>query len=177
MPMSMMEMVTEIVAGQSSQRVLSAEEITALIRETYRALKEIETLETRGATMGEGDASSAARSLTPQVSQSEMGESISTPKIDPRESIRQDDIVCLVCGEAYKTISHTHLARHGLTPDQYRRKYGFPKKQPLAARSVSERRRSTASERGVGERLKAARAARRSDQSMRTGGDEQKGEN
>ena len=85
-----------------------------------------------------------------------------TPKIDPAESIREAVIVCLECGREFRQLTHTHLQReHRLSPEQYKRKFGIPLKQPLAAKSVTGRRKAQALERNVGEQLKQARAAKR----------------
>ena len=59
----------------------------------------------------------------------------------PDKAIREGSIVCLECGKEYKIITSRHLARHGMTPDQYREKYGYPRSQPLIARSLARDRR------------------------------------
>lgn len=49
-----------------------------------------------------------------------------------------EDIVCLECKRALKTLTGTHLIhKHGLTPDEYRERYGIPWKRPLCGREVS----------------------------------------
>ena len=47
-----------------------------------------------------------------------------------------------------------------MKPVEYRRQFDIPRTQPLAARSYSESRRQMAIERGLGENLAKARAAR-----------------
>jgi predicted transcriptional regulator len=46
----------------------------------------------------------------------------------------------------------------GFQAREYKKKYGFPSKQALAAKSLSAQRRKRAKELGLGERLKRARA-------------------
>ena len=164
---SMMELVTEIVAGQSSQRTLSGEEIANLIRQTYRALKEIEMGESSGKSSEGLENQSGTQTSANDVYDYEIHPATSEPKIDPQESIQDDQIVCIECGASYKTLTHTHLGHHGLTSDQYKEKWGIPAKQPLAARSVSDRRRARAKESNVGEALKVARAKARSEKALR----------
>ena len=48
------------------------------------------------------------------------------------------------------------LARFGLTPREYRMKWGLPLGQPLLAKSLLVTRRKTARELGLGERLREA---------------------
>jgi predicted transcriptional regulator len=161
---SMMELVTEIVSGQSSQRVLSGEEIAALIRQTYRALKEIETLESGGESIEESDRPIEVQYSTPDVNQSVEEQAHGEPMIDPSESIQEDKIVCIECGREFKTLTHTHLKEHGITPEEYKKKWGI--RETLAAKSVSERRKAQARERNLGEQLKKARAAKRSSETQ-----------
>jgi ROS/MUCR transcriptional regulator protein len=52
------------------------------------------------------------------------------------------------------------LARFGLTPREYRAKWGLPPGQPLLAKSLLVTRRKTARELGLGERLRAAQRKR-----------------
>ncbi|MGO9022452.1 MAG: MucR family transcriptional regulator [Syntrophobacteraceae bacterium] len=166
MGMSILEMVATIVAGQSSQRTLSGEEIDELIKHTYRSLKEIEALESSAGGVSEIELPIGIQSTTSDVHQSKTEQTAAEPVIDPQNSIRDDSIVCVLCGKEFKQLTHTHLLRaHGISPDEYRRRYGIPMKQPLAAGSVSQKRKDQAKERNVGEQLRLARAAKKIDQS------------
>jgi len=44
---------------------------------------------------------------------------------DPRQAIREDEIVCLVCGRAFRQLTNTHLLSHGLTSSDYKREHGY----------------------------------------------------
>jgi hypothetical protein len=50
---------------------------------------------------------------------------------DPRRAIQDDAIVCLVCGGDFRQLTNTHLGLHGLTPETYRRKFGYNLRRPL----------------------------------------------
>jgi predicted transcriptional regulator len=163
MSKSLLEMAAEIVSGQSSQRTLTGAEIENLLRDTFRALKELEKLESSGAIPE--SISIGEHPLASDLNQSEIAGTTVGPKIDPSESIREDAITCLECGQEFRQLTHTHLRReHGLTPNEYKLKYHIPSKQPLTALSVSRRRRDQAKEQNVGEQLRQARAAARTDQ-------------
>lgn len=158
MPRSLLEMAAEIVSGQSNQRTLSAAEIRNLLRETFIELQELERLESTGTTP-------QSQLITAEMPESLLPAEIkSKPKIDPAESIKENVIICLECGGEYRQLTHRHLREHGVTPAQYRKKYSLPAKQPLTATSVSEKRRTEARERNIGEQLKQARAAKKSGQ-------------
>lgn len=163
MTKSITELVAEIVSGQSSQRILSGTEIQSLVNDTYQALKRIERLELEEKKQSDiglqDDTLADNRSL-----QADQDRTNISPAIDPRDSIREDEIICLECGGAYRQITHTHLRReHGLSPQEYRRKHSISAQQPLAARGVTHRRKTQAREQNIGEKLKAARAAARSE--------------
>lgn len=81
-----------------------------------------------------------------------------TPEFVPAVSVRKslaspDHIISLVDGRPYKTLKR-HLARHGLTPSEYRARYSLPKDYPMVAKAYSEQRRATAARIGLGNRSK-----------------------
>jgi predicted transcriptional regulator len=57
-------------------------------------------------------------------------------------------------------LSPKHLRSHDLTPKEYRKKHGFSLRQPLCAKSLSERRSKSGKKRGLPANLKKAIAAR-----------------
>jgi len=70
--------------------------------------------------------------------------------VSVRKSLASPDhILSMIDGKPYKTLKR-HLATHGLTPDEYREKFGLPKTYPMVAPSYSERRRAVAKEVGLG---------------------------
>lgn len=56
-----------------------------------------------------------------------------------RRSVQQDGIVSFIDGRSYKTLKR-HLKAHGLTPEQYRTRYGLPNDYPMAAPGYVARR-------------------------------------
>lgn len=44
---------------------------------------------------------------------------------DPRRAVLEEEIVCLVCGHAFRQITNTHLLSHGLTSSDYKREHGY----------------------------------------------------
>ena len=54
-----------------------------------------------------------------------------------------------------------HLSSHGMSQKEYRKKYGFTMRTPLAAKSLTKARSKSAKKRGLPENLKKAIDARR----------------
>ena len=63
-------------------------------------------------------------------------------------------------GKKYKQLTKRTLAKYGLTPAEYRKKWGFSARQPLASKALSAKRRKTAKALGLGEKLQKARKAK-----------------
>ena len=137
MAKSLYELAAEIVAAQASAAKLSAEEINALINQTYESLKNVKADE-EGAPEEEA-----------------------APAMKPKDSIKQNSVTCLECGKKFKILTKRHLKEHGLTPKEYKAKYGFKARQPLSAKSLSAKRRKVAKEQNLGQRLAEARKKQR----------------
>jgi predicted transcriptional regulator len=66
------------------------------------------------------------------------------PAVDPGESLASKDfIISLIDGKPYKALRR-HLARHGLSPEDYRRKFGLRPDYPMVAENYSRARRELA---------------------------------
>jgi predicted transcriptional regulator len=72
------------------------------------------------------------------------------PAISVRRSLAsKDHIISMIDGKPYKTLKR-HLARHGLTPAQYRERYGLKHDYPMVAENYAEMRRGLAKKIGLG---------------------------
>jgi predicted transcriptional regulator len=83
------------------------------------------------------------------------------PALTPENSIQEDKIICLGCGAEFKQLTGKHLASHGLTPTEYKKKYGFSTGTPLLAKSVYKAMKEAAQKRGLPENLKKAVEAKK----------------
>ena len=90
----------------------------------------------------------------------EGGPEAEAPPVDPKKSIQRNHIINLEDGKKYKQLTTRTLSKFGLTPAEYRKKWGFSARQPLAAKSLSAKRRKTAKALGLGEKLQKARKAK-----------------
>jgi predicted transcriptional regulator len=70
--------------------------------------------------------------------------------IDPKRSVKPDHIVCLEDGKKFKSLKRHLATNHGLTPDQYREKWGLPTGYPMVAPTYSAARSGLAKSMGLG---------------------------
>ena len=81
-----------------------------------------------------------------------------TPAVTARKSLAsKDHIISMIDGKPYKTLKR-HLSRHGLTPDEYRRRYNLKPDYPMVAANYSTARRDMAKKIGLGQKGRAAKA-------------------
>ena len=140
MPKSLVQLTAEIVQSQTSVKQMSTEEVKAALKDTFQALKSLQAAEVSNPV--EVDTAESAQVL------------------DPKKSIQKNKVVCLECGKEFRMLSGKHLASHGLDSKAYRKKYGFPARQALCAKTLSEKRSAGAKERGIPENLQKAIDAR-----------------
>lgn len=76
-----------------------------------------------------------------------------TPAVTVRRSLAsRDHILSMIDGKPYKTLTR-HLSSNGLTPAQYRERYGLRPDYPMVAESYAAQRRDIAKRLGLGRRL------------------------
>ena len=105
----------EIVKAQASVRTMSEEEITSMVQKLAADIRAI----AEGGTL----------------------EAVEESAVDPKKAIREKSVLCCVCGKSFKVLTKKHLASHGLTPEEYREKFGYKKKLPLVCKSLQRERR------------------------------------
>lgn len=105
----------EIVKAQASVRTMTEEEITSMVQKLADGIKRIS---------GEGTADEAP-----------------SAGVDPKKAIREKSIINLEDGKPYKILTKKNLAKFGLTPDEYREKWGYKKGTPLICKSLQRERR------------------------------------
>lgn len=73
-----------------------------------------------------------------------------TPAVSVRKSLASPDhIISMIDGRRYRTLKR-HLSTNGLTPDQYRERYGLKPDYPMVAPGYSADRSATAKRLGLG---------------------------
>lgn len=82
------------------------------------------------------------------------------PAVPISRSITPDYLICLENGKRFKSLKRTLAVRYGMTPDEYRSKWGLPRDYPMVAPKYSKLRSAVAREIGLG---KLGAAKRRGD--------------
>lgn len=72
-----------------------------------------------------------------------------TPAVPVKKSITPDYLISLEDGRRYKSLKR-HLSTRGMTPDDYRAKWGLSKDYPMVAANYSAQRSSLAKSLGLG---------------------------
>lgn len=122
-----------IVAAHASKNALGAEELQALIRQTYQTLAGIE-----------GGAPPVER---PQ------------PAVAIKKSVTSDFIVCLEDGKKLKMLKRHLKSAYNMTPEQYRERWGLAPEYPMVAPNYAKKRSQLARDLGLGTKAKRRRGA------------------
>jgi predicted transcriptional regulator len=73
------------------------------------------------------------------------------PPVSIKKSVRPDYIISMEDGRPYKSMKR-HLTARGLTPDEYRRKWGLPHDYPMVAPNYAAARSALAKSIGLGQK-------------------------
>ena len=131
-PVDLRRLTAAIVAAHVAHNVVPPGDVARFITITHAAL--------RAVTQPPADAATAKP----------------VPAVLIQSSVCPDHVVCLEDGATLKTLKR-HLAEaHGLTPNEYRRKWGLPSTYPMVAPDYAKQRSALAKASGLGTRAKAA---------------------
>ena len=83
------------------------------------------------------------------------------PAVTVRASVKKDHLVCLECGVKAKMLKRHLNTAHGLSPDQYRQRWGLPSDYPVVAPDYAEVRRDLALKIGLGRKPGQRRGRRK----------------
>lgn len=72
------------------------------------------------------------------------------PAVSIRSSIKPDYIVCLEDGKKLKMLKRHLMTHFGMTPDEYRQKWGLSADYPMVSPNYAEQRRKLAKKIGLG---------------------------
>ncbi|HKL25925.1 MAG TPA: MucR family transcriptional regulator [Desulfuromonadales bacterium] len=134
---TLLEMATDIVSSHATTTPMTKDELIAEINSVYSALNSLEKGE--------------AVDVEPQEAEK------SEPAITKRKAFGRNQIYCMICGKGFTTLKRHLTSAHEMTPREYRDQFDIPSSQPLAAKNYSEQRKQMAIDRGLGEKLAAAR--------------------
>lgn len=122
---TLLEHVADIVSAHVSNNAVLATELPDLIQSVYTALTAL------------------GKAPEPAIEQR-------VPAVSIRSSVKADALICLECGQRLKLLKRHLHADHGLTPDEYRDRWGLPGDYPMAAPDYSALRKGLAVKNGLG---------------------------
>jgi len=135
----LIDLTAGIVAAYVAHNSVPTGDLPTLIASTYGALRTL------------GGATEAAAPAPEKL----------VPAISIKKSITPDAIICLEDGKSFKSLKRHLSSKYGMTPDQYRAKWGLPADYPMVAPAYAEARSQLAKKMGLGQqRKKAARVTK-----------------
>ncbi len=121
----LLRMTAEVVAAYVRNNPLPATELSSIILTVHGSL----------AALDSGGASTAE----PQ-----------RPAVSIRRSVQPDHIVCLEDGKKLKMLKRHLRTTYGMSPEEYRAKWGLPADYPMVAPNYAKQRSEFAKEIGLG---------------------------
>ena len=126
----LIELTAQIVAAYVGKNTVEQPDLPKLIADVHRALQK---------------ADAAAPAEKDDVADSK-------PAVNVKKSITADYLICLEDGKKFKSLKR-HLRTHfGLTPEQYREKWGLPADYPMVAPNYANSRSKLAKDMGLGQK-------------------------
>jgi predicted transcriptional regulator len=130
-----LELTAEIVSAYVANNSLPQSELPALLRAVHDALNHT--------AAGQVEAPAEAPK----------------PAVAVKKSVTPDYIVCLEDGKKFKSLKRHLRTQYGMTPEQYREKWGLPADYPMVAPNYAKARSELAKEMGLGQQRKKGRTA------------------
>ena len=124
-------LTADIVSAYVSNNKVQTSELAAVISQVHQALGSV------------GQPAAPAPAETPKPTTAEI-----------RKSRTPEFLTSFVDGRKYKSLKR-HLTTNGMTPDEYRTRYGLPKDYPMVAESYSAQRSALAKTLGLGRKAAA----------------------
>jgi predicted transcriptional regulator len=124
---SFIELTANIVSAYVSNNTVPSADVPNLINQVHAALKRVSG----------GQVAAPAEPLKPAV--------------PVKRSVTPEHIVCLEDGNKFKSLKRHLRTRYGMTPEQYREKWGLPPDYPMVAPKYAEARSQLAKQMGLGQ--------------------------
>ncbi|ODT22366.1 MucR family transcriptional regulator [Aminobacter sp. Piv2-1] len=126
----LIELTADVVSAYVSNNPVPVAELPSLISNVHSALQQ-------------QTAAPAQEASEPQK-----------PAVPIKKSVTPDYIICLEDGKQFKSLKRHLSTHHGLSPDEYRAKWGLPADYPLVAPNYAAARSALAKSMGLGRKPK-----------------------
>jgi len=130
---SYIQLTANIVSAYVSNNIVPSTEISNLIGQVYSALMRISS----------GQVATPAEPLKPAV--------------PVKRSITAEYLVCLEDGKKFKSLKRHLRTQYGMTPEQYREKWGLAPDYPMVAPNYAAARSQLAKQMGLGQQRRRRR--------------------
>lgn len=120
-------MVTDIVSAYVANNSVPVSELPGLIASTHAAMSDL---------------------ITPPAP---APEEKAVPAVSIKKSITPDYLICLEDGKKFKSLKRHLRTSYGLSPEEYRTKWGLPSDYPMVAPAYAEARSNLAKKMGLGQ--------------------------
>lgn len=132
---SALDLAATVVAAYVGNNAVQASELPALIASVHAAIASV--------ISGNEEPAVEAEPLRPAVS--------------VKKSVTTDFIICLEDGKKFKSLKRHLQTHYGLTPDEYRAKWGLPADYPMVAPAYAEARSNLAKQMGLGQQRRRSK--------------------
>ncbi len=129
---TLIELTADIVSAYVSRNSVRTSDLSALIESVHVSL---------GKLHGRAEPEVVAEPLKPAV--------------PIKRSITEEVIFCLEDGKRFKSLKRHLSSNHGMTPQEYRAKWGLAKDYPMVAPAYASERSTLARSLGLGQKAKA----------------------
>ncbi len=123
----LLRMTTQVVSAYVGNNAVNENQIPDVIQSVYGSLE--------GLTNG-GDSAPTSQK----------------PAVPIKKSVTPDHIICLEDGKKLKMLKRYLRTTHGMTPDEYRAKWGLQADYPMVAPNYAKQRSAFAKQIGLGKR-------------------------
>ena len=131
-----LRLATEIVAAYVSNNAMAANDLPGMIRTVHSTL--------------------AGLDQAPGARESDL-----VPAVPVKKSVTADYIICLEDGKKLKMLKRYLRSQYGLTPEEYRARWGLPHDYPMVAPNYAAQRSKLAKQIGLGRVANAQAKPRR----------------
>ena len=143
--LDLLRMTADVVTAYVGNNTVAPSELADVIRAVHASLRQAQAGEDDGAA-------------TPK------------PAVPVKKSITPDYLICLEDGRELKMLKRHLRTTYGMTPDEYRAKWGLDPDYPMVAPNYARRRSEFAKQIGLGQKRRKAGASGEDDASSESGG-------
>jgi len=121
---TILTLAVQIVSAHVQHNKMQSEELPVFIQQIYKTLQSV-----------------GAEPAVPDKP---------APAVAVKKSVFDDHVICLDCGKQLKMLKRHLMTDHGMTPEQYRGRWGLGRDYPMVAPDYASKRSALAKKIGLG---------------------------